>query len=49
MAAPVIRFYNRYTGQHETEKIYGERWLRLMYDNPAGKLFLWLIVKRAIF
>jgi phosphatidylserine decarboxylase len=49
MAAPVIRYYNRYTGQHETEKIYGERWLRLMYDNPAGKLFLWLIVKRAIF
>lgn len=44
-----IRYYNRYTRSHETENIYGERWLRLMYDNPAGKFFLWAIVKRALF
>lgn len=49
MPVEPIRFFNRYTGQIETEVIYGEKWLRLMYDNPAGKFFLWLIVKRALF
>jgi phosphatidylserine decarboxylase len=49
MPAQPIRFYNRYTRQHETENIYGEKWLRLMYENPAGKFLLWLVVKRALF
>lgn len=49
MPAEPIRYYNRYTRQVETEVIYGERWLRLIYDNPAGNFLLWLIVKRAIF
>ncbi|HEU5079258.1 MAG TPA: phosphatidylserine decarboxylase [Opitutaceae bacterium] len=48
-SASAIRFYNRYTKTYEMENIYGERWLRLMYDNPAGKFFLWAIVKRALF
>lgn len=49
MSVDSLRFFNRYTGQLETEKIYGERWLKLIYSNPAGKFLLWLIVKRALF
>lgn len=49
MPAAPLRFFNRYTGQLETENIYGERWLRLIYENPAGSFLLWAIVKRAIF
>lgn len=49
MPAEPIRFFNRYTRQVETEVIYGERWLRLIYDNPAGNFLLWLIVKRKLF
>jgi phosphatidylserine decarboxylase len=49
MATDSIRFYNRRTRALETELIYGESWLRFAYENPLGKFFLWLIVKRAIF
>lgn len=49
MPAQPIRFYNRYTGQLETEEIYGEKWLRLIYEGPAGNFLLWAIVKRALF
>lgn len=49
MPAEPIRFYNRYTRQIETETIYGEKWLRLMYENPAGRFLLWAFVKRALF
>lgn len=49
MPAAPIRFYNRYTGQYEEEVIYGERWLRMMYENPAGGFLLWLMVKRGFF
>jgi phosphatidylserine decarboxylase len=44
-----LEFYNRYTKKIEAEEIYGERWLRFTYDNPVGRFFLWLIVKRTIF
>ena len=49
MAASPLRFFNRYTGQLETEEIYGEKWLRLIYENPAGSFLLWALVKRALF
>jgi phosphatidylserine decarboxylase len=44
-----IHFYNRHTRQIEAEEIYGEGWLRFTYENPVGKFFLWLVVKRALF
>jgi len=49
MPAAPIRFFNRYTGQHETELIYGEPWLRFIYENPIGGFFLWALVKRSLF
>jgi phosphatidylserine decarboxylase len=44
-----IRFYDRYDKTIKTEKVYGERWLRLAYDNPAGRLAVWLLFRRRIF
>lgn len=49
MPAEPIRFYNRYTKQIETEKVFGEKWVRLAYENPGGRLFVWLIARRAFF
>jgi phosphatidylserine decarboxylase len=51
MAAPEpIRFRNRLTGELETEQIYGEAWLRWLYEgNPLGALSLHALVKRGIF
>lgn len=49
MPAEPIRFYNRYTKQVETEKVFGERWLRFAYENPAGRLFVWLVARRKLF
>lgn len=48
MPAP-IRYLNRYTGVVETEAVYGERWLRWAYENPAGRFALWAIIKRPFF
>ena len=42
-------FWNRTRKTVETEKIYGEHWLRFIYGNPVGRLALWLLVRRAIF
>lgn len=44
-----IRYYNRHTGTHETEEIYGEAFLRWAYGNPLGKLSLHSFVKRPAF
>jgi phosphatidylserine decarboxylase len=44
-----IQFFNRYTGQVETESVYGENWLKFILFNPFGKLALHTIVKRAWF
>ena len=44
-----IRFYHRYRKTVESEDIYGERWLRFAYENPAGKFFVWALAKRALF
>ena len=44
-----IRYYNRLTGTHETEEIYGEGFLRWAYGNPLGNLSLHAFVKRPAF
>lgn len=49
MPVEPIRFYNRYTQKIEEERVYGERWLRLAYENPVGRFLVWLIIRRAFF
>ncbi|MEM7791134.1 MAG: archaetidylserine decarboxylase [Verrucomicrobiota bacterium] len=44
-----IEFFNRETGQFETEAIYGEKFLRWAYGNPLGRLTVSLAVKRLWF
>jgi phosphatidylserine decarboxylase len=44
-----IKFYNRYTGQTETEQVYGEAFLKWAYGNPLGKIALHSLVKRPVF
>lgn len=46
---PDILFHNPSTDKLEVEKVYGENWLRFIYNNPLGKLCLWALVKRAWF
>lgn len=49
MAAEPIRYYNRYTKTVEEERVFGESWLRFAYENPAGRFFVWLLARRALF
>jgi len=49
MADSGIQFFNRYTGEVETEVVYGESWLRFILFNPFGKLALHAVAKRAWF
>jgi phosphatidylserine decarboxylase len=49
MPAEPIRFFHRYKKTVETEKVFGEGWLRFAYGNPAGRLFVWLIARRKFF
>ena len=49
MPAEPIRYFHRYLRTVETEQIYGERWLRLIYENSVGRFALWLVVRRAIY
>lgn len=44
-----IRFFNRLTGQIETENVYGEGFLRWVYETQSGQLALHALVKRAFF
>jgi phosphatidylserine decarboxylase len=44
-----IRYLDRATGQLRTERVYGDRWLRFAYGNPAGRLGVWLLFRRAFF
>ncbi|HXN35806.1 MAG TPA: archaetidylserine decarboxylase [Opitutaceae bacterium] len=44
-----IRYFDRYDRTTKIEKIFGERWLRLAYDNPVGRLAVWLFVSRPLF
>jgi phosphatidylserine decarboxylase len=47
-AAPV-RYFDRYRGELLTEKVYGEGWLRWVYETGPGRLSLALLVRRAFF
>ncbi len=44
-----IQYFNRHTGQLETEKVYGESFLRWAYGSPLGGLALGTLVKRPFF
>lgn len=48
MPVEPIRYFHRAKQAVETEVIYGEDWLRWTYENPAGRLALNLLVKRAL-
>jgi phosphatidylserine decarboxylase len=48
MPAEPVRYLDRATRELRTEDIYGERWLRLAYGNPAGRLLVWLLVRRRL-
>ncbi len=49
MPAEPIRYYDRYDRTLKTEEIYGEKWLRFAYENPAGRFFVWLLARRIFF
>jgi phosphatidylserine decarboxylase len=49
MPAAPIQYWHRAKQTVETEKIYGEPWLRFTYENPVGRFALWLLVRRAVF
>lgn len=49
MPVAPIQFFNRYTQKLETEAVYGERWLRFAYENPAGRIMVWALAKRKFF
>ncbi len=44
-----IRYFNRYTGQVETERVYGEKWLRWANDTTTGRWTVALLLRRAFF
>ena len=44
-----ILYYDRYDRTTKTEKVFGERWLRLAYDNPVGRFAVWLFIRRRLF
>ena len=44
-----IQIFNRYTGEVETEEIYGEPYMRWTYGTRLGKLALHALAKRALF
>ena len=44
-----IRYFNRHTGQTETEKVYGEGFLSWTYNHPLGAVALNAAVKRPFF
>lgn len=49
MAGFPVEYFNRYTGEVEQERIYGEKWLRRAYGNPVGRLGVWLLARRLWF
>ena len=44
-----IRYFNRHTGNFQTEQVYGEGFLRWSYGNPLGAISLAAFVKRPFF
>jgi phosphatidylserine decarboxylase len=49
MPAQPISFYHRAHQRIETEQVYGEGFLRFVYEHPLGALPLHALVKRALF
>ncbi|MDB6127166.1 MAG: phosphatidylserine decarboxylase [Verrucomicrobia bacterium] len=49
MSVEPVRYFDRYSKTVKTEKVYGERWLRLAYENPVGNFFVWLVARRIWF
>ncbi|MEY4939591.1 MAG: hypothetical protein RIQ93_1326 [Verrucomicrobiota bacterium] len=49
MPAEPIRYFDRYARTVKTEKVFGEKWVRLAYENPGGRLMVWAMVRRAWF
>ena len=49
MPAEPIRYYDRDARVVKTESVYGEKWVRFAYENPAGRFFVWLLARRAFF
>lgn len=49
MPAEPIRYFDRHARVVKTEHIYGERWMRLAYENPIGRLLVWGLIRRAFF
>jgi phosphatidylserine decarboxylase len=49
MPVEPIRFYDRYTKTMGVERVFGERWVRFAYENPGGRMFVWLVARRAFF
>lgn len=49
MSPEPIRYFDRYDRTIKTEKVYGERWLRFAYGNPAGRMAVWLLASRGFF
>jgi phosphatidylserine decarboxylase len=49
MPSEPIQYWHRAKKTVETEKIYGERWLRWVYETSLGRLAVWLVVRRAFF
>ena len=41
-----INFYNRYTDKNEIEKVYGEGFLRWLYESSSGKMLAPVLVKK---
>ena len=44
-----IRYMHRYDGCIREEKVYGQKWLNLIYGSPLGALPLWVAIKRTWF
>ncbi len=49
MPAAPICYYDRYKKTVLTEEIYGEGWLRFAYENPLGRGFTALLIRRKFF
>ncbi|MCF8362493.1 MAG: phosphatidylserine decarboxylase [Prolixibacteraceae bacterium] len=43
-----IQYYERESGQLQTEKVAGENWLIWLYYNPIGEATLWTFAKRKV-
>jgi phosphatidylserine decarboxylase len=49
MPAQPVQYFDRYSQTIQTERIYGEAWLRRAYDNPLGRATVWLVARRLWF